>query len=155
MTDPTTAAPVPLPDTGQPTDARQLAEAVTSVQSLSALLAEERTARQQAETQAQRTAAESARLQHVTEVATRYHLPPELSQRLQGSTLAEIEADAKAVLKALGRLPTAPAAPGSPSVPRTATGLVSDPTPPSRARQLLERVNGSPNPHPFLGSGED
>jgi hypothetical protein len=121
------------------------------VAQLTAQLEQERSARQQAESAAQTAAAESARAQHVTEIALRYKLPTELAKRLQGNTPAEIEADAKQLTKSLGRWPSQ----WSNEAPITASpGLVSDPAQSSRATTLLDIVNGNRQSRPFRPSDE-
>ena len=124
---------------------------VDLVAQLTAQLEQERSARQQAESAAQAATAESARAQHISDIALRYKLPAELAKRLQGNTLAEIEADAKQLTRILGRWPSQ----WSNEAPITASpGLVSDPAPSSRVTTLLDLVNGTGQSRPFRPSDD-
>ena len=141
--------PIPIPPPAPPDPAPDQATSSAApdlVAQLTAQLEQERSARQQAESAAQAIAAESARTQHISEIALRYKLPTELAKRLQGTTPAEIEADAKQLSASLARWPV-----GWNNTP-TSTGLVSDPAPSSRATTLLDLVNGNRQSRPFRPS---
>ena len=134
--------PIPTVSASPPDPA---SDQVPAQPDLLAQLEQERAARQQAESAAQAAAAEATRAQHITEIALRYKLPAELAKRLQGTTPAEIEADAKQLASSISLSALA----GKGSGIGVSPGLVSDPAGSSRVTTLLDLVNGTHNPHPF------